>query len=68
MFASTGQLVGQERQVGDEVEDPVEGAGYRRAVLVLVAPPALLRDQDRGDQGKGQPEQADRMTDPADHD
>jgi hypothetical protein len=62
------QAVGQERQVGDHGEDPAEHAGRRRAVRVQVAPAAALRDQGRRNHRKAQPQQADRMSDPADDD
>src|SRR6266700_4195726 len=68
MLSLTGQLVGQEYEISDDVEDPVENACHGRSILVQIALTALLRNEDGGDDRKPQPQQADRMADPADHD
>jgi hypothetical protein len=51
-FTSTRQSVREERQVGDDREDPPEDAAHLRPVFVEVARAALLRDQDRPTTGR----------------
>src|SRR5262245_43211976 len=68
LLTSIGQSVGQQRQVGDDGEDPAEDADDRRAAFVQITLSALLRNENRGDHRKPEPEQAEGMPDPADYD